>query len=270
MRLIWLASYPRSGNTWLRFLLSAYFFGSLDQWSDQRRVVRELHQLLRNADRDGHTREQVFETLKRETRDESDRHGFAESAMLKTHFLPGGEHPWFERTDRVVYLIRHPRDVLVSALNYRRWFGVFRRMSDAEYARRFIEGGGDPGWIRAGYGAWAEHAERWHDLDVPFHTLRYESLKGAPRESIASLLTFLGREPDPLRIDAAIRAASLERVQELERRERASGATPTKGDSRSFINRGAVGQSLDDIAPGLDEAFAERFGPSLERWGYEA
>lgn len=43
MKIIWLASYPRPGNTFLRFLLYHYFFGKLESSTELESKIPDLH-----------------------------------------------------------------------------------------------------------------------------------------------------------------------------------------------------------------------------------
>ena len=45
MSIIWLASYPKSGNTWLRFLLYNYLFGEVRRSGDIARRIPDIHTL---------------------------------------------------------------------------------------------------------------------------------------------------------------------------------------------------------------------------------
>jgi len=246
----WIASYPKSGNTWVRFLLH----NALHEPSDDLALVeRRIPYVLR-----------VREAYRPETgRDD----------LLKTHLTMRDEHPFRALTARAIYIIRNPRDVLLSNLNYRR----LRRgggesdarvaaMSDAAYARAFIEAGGDPVWAGNEVGAWAGNAASWtRGPGFPVLLVRYEDIGADPRGELARMLEFLGRGAEAGAIARAVEASSFARLREGETRRRAPGA----GDAPFFFNRGVSGDSLDErIGPGLDEAFDRAFCGAMAEFGY--
>ncbi len=108
MGITWLASYPKSGNTWVRFILSNAIFGPADKSIDVNRRIPDLHRRLPD------------DRLAR-AGDGSDD---GAPLLAKTHFELSDAHPELSRTDRALHIVRNPRDVLLSALNYRRLNGV--------------------------------------------------------------------------------------------------------------------------------------------------
>ncbi|MEZ6242662.1 MAG: sulfotransferase domain-containing protein [Phycisphaerales bacterium] len=244
----WIASYPKSGNTWVRFLLH----NALHEPTDELTLVEErIPYVLRVRDR---------------YRPESERED-----LLKTHLLRRDEHPFVAHTRRAIYVIRDPRDVLMSNLNYRRLrrseaeTGV-REMTDADYARAFIDAGGDPVWAGNQLGTWADNAESWaRGAGFPVLLVRYEDLGADAHAELARMLAFLERPTDEGVIARAVETSSFARLREGEARRR--GDTP--GEAPYFFNRGVSGASLDElIAPGLDAAFDQVFGEAMGAFGY--
>ena len=125
---VFLVSYPRSGNTWMRFLLYALLHG--DAPSSFANVDHAIPGIYRHADR----------TLRR----------LPKPRILKSH-------EYFDpRYNRVIYLVRDPRDVLLS---YYRYHLKLRRIDEGyppdEYASLFVAGDLD------GFGSWAQNAGSW-------------------------------------------------------------------------------------------------------------
>lgn len=252
MPITWLASYPKSGNTWLRFLLADILLGRAPGSSlETARRIPDIHRPDLPADP-------------------------GEREIIKTHFMRSPTHPRLHETARVVHIVRHPRDVLLSALNYRRLEGVINDLTDAQYARAFIAAAGDPLWARLGYGSWIRHSESWLEPGVPVLLVRYEQFKADPAAQLRRVLDFIGVEAGTGDIERAVKGSTFDNLRALEIRERTGRGKsifPGKpGDARSrrfFFNKGGTGQSLDPIEPGLDEAFDARFGETLRAIGYE-
>ncbi len=240
MSIVWLASYPKSGNTWVRFLLYSVLHGPPARSLDIARKIPDIHRPLPLDPPDG------------------------QRLIAKTHYACSPRHPKIDRTERAVLITRDPRDVLFSALNYRRLSGMTeQQMSDEQYARRFIESGGDPGFASMGFGTWRSHAQSWRDqTDFPVHAVRYEELKADPGARLRDILAFLSIDAGGDAIDAAVRASSFDSMRALEIREKNRGSkTLFVGTEQArhagtyFMNGGRTGQSLADIAPDLEAAF---------------
>jgi hypothetical protein len=238
--MIWLASYPRSGNTWLRFLLSSYLLGSEPDSEEMEGRIPSLH------------------------RDSVGQAWAHDPVLAKTH-LPWSEgHPHAAETRGVIYLIRHPKDVLLSNLNY---FKLYREaVEDREFALDFIQSGG--AWTLCG--RWEEHAVSWIETSsLPRLVLRYEAMKAKPHSALESALRFLGLQPDPDEVSRAVRDCELPRLRQLEAEERrAQRSALFTGIEQLdpdvfFFHQGGVGQSLAHLGDDLDELFDRRFSDSL-------
>lgn len=261
MQIVWLASYPRSGNTWLRFLLYAYLHGPIDNTAE---VNRRIPPILRPL---------PPEALR------------ATRLISKTHFERSPTHPMIERTLGVIHIRRHPKDVLLSGLNYHALNGS--TLDPARYAQAFIARHGDPEWHRMGFGTWESNTTSWLGPDAsapaggsppgapPRVWTTYERLRADTPGELKRVLVCLGEPIDPARVADAIERCSFDNLRSLEDRESSAGerglfpgsaAARTKG--HRFMNRGRSGQSLAEISPDIDARFDEAFAPILARCGY--
>jgi len=266
----WLASYPRSGNTWVRVLLHGYYFGPPADTADVALTVPDIH-------------------APQHTRGERAREGGPAVQMFKTHLVWSERHPGAARTNKVVYLVRHPADVLLSCLNFHRVMGTqagpqgggasSAKIDEAAYVRTFLRLGGDQAWLGNNYGTIEENVASWLDrCPAPTLVVRYEDLRGDTPAGLRRLLEFLEEPVDGARIERAVRGASFDNMRALEIREKrgrkdkhpffgGSDATLRKGVY--FMAKGRVGERLDRIEKGFDARLRERFAPVLERFGYE-
>lgn len=253
----WLSSYPKSGNTWVRFLLYQYFFGEARASIDIARYIPGIHNMpqVRAAS------------------------PFDGKLFVKNHFPLGPDVPAVPGSV-CIYVVRHPRDVIQSCLNYARMVAntpEARPGEDERYVRSFLAAGGAPEYIAKRFGTWDNHYRTWLDQQrVPTVLVRYEDMKAHPARELTRMVEFLGYSPEPAKIESAVALSSFERLQALEISEKAGGADKRlfpgtdeqmkKG--RLFMNKGQSGRSLDTIAPGLDRAVAERFAEGIARFGY--
>jgi sulfotransferase family protein len=257
---IWIASYPKSGNTWLRFMLYAAIYGPPKNSIDVPTKIPDIHRPLPTSpDPSGPT-------------------------YIKTHFQLTDQHPQLSDTLKAIHIIRNPRDVLLSALNYRKLTGKESwAVTKKHYAKAFLSIGGDPDWQSHGFGTWASHAQSWRNTDrFPVLPLRYEELKADPTTQLIKILEFLEISRSDDEIKQAINASSFDTMRAMEIREKKAdtsndltkrlfvGSTNATRKGVYFMNTGKTNQSLDIIAPGFDAQFNAAFKDGLNEFGYES
>lgn len=264
-QIVWIASYPKSGNTWVRFLVANLFYRPITESAALQALVPDIHVGV-NA---GHLRGD-------------------NTRFIKTHWKYHQKMPLREDTVGVVYIVRHPMQVIVSNLNYfllRKGEDYFnaseRRQADIKtsYVELFIEHGGSPEWIDHGMGSWLENVATWHNKDMPFpvYFARYEDMKRDPAEFVAGLCRFFHQEKTENEIATAIAASSFESLRAMEDREVAEekpgfftseGFKASKGQGRRFMNEGKVDSYRRYLTPEQIEAADARFKPLMEQLDY--
>ncbi|MFN0131143.1 MAG: sulfotransferase domain-containing protein [Phycisphaerales bacterium] len=255
--IIWLASYPRSGNTWMRTLLFSYFHGRPESSKDIAKHFPDLHV------------EGQYDPAA------------AGRQIVKTHLPFGPNHAHIERTAGAIVMLRHPKDVLLSSLDFHHVLGTKTNMGGLEpdrFADVFIEQGGDPIWIQNGFGSWAQFYDSWsEETGTPRLVLKYEEMRADAVPGLRRAVQFLGEAADESRLAQAAKMASFDNMRAMEIREKAKAPAKNvffggnQGNLRKgelFMRKGRVGASLDDIRPGLDAAFERAFGAALGRHGY--
>jgi hypothetical protein len=185
-----LVSFPRSGNTWTRFLVSN----------------------LVNPD-DPVT----FATLESripEIYDVPDRilRGMPRPRIIKSHecFDP--------RYRKIIYIVRDPRDVAVSYYEFqlkRRVVSEDCRLE--EFVPRFMESEFEPKT-----GCWGDHVLSWlatRQGQNNFLLLRYEDMQEKTQREATKIASFLGLDPSPERIARAVELSSADRMRKLEKEQ---------------------------------------------------
>jgi hypothetical protein len=259
MSLAWIASYPKSGNTWVRIMLLSYLEDKPMDMGRSRPVpanskVVDLAEILRqNVSWSPHR---------------------ADMVTVKTHFLPGVDvhRPYREATSKVLYIVRDPRDVIHSA---ERFLDISPTHRTA-FARHFIAHHGFEGWRRQGYGTWAENVSEWasperYFPDADVCVIRYEDMKSDAAGSLSRIVGFLalGDQSDDGRIERAVRNSKLDKMREQEGRIKTS-----EQDKNPFFGRGLSGQSLVDYGEDVEEIYLRlldedsAFADLAKRWGY--
>lgn len=196
-KIIWIASYPKSGNTWIRFLACNLAFGPVDSAAALARLAPDLHELGAS-----------IEPPSRPT-------------LMKTHFPYSQSMPLAAHTAGAIYVVRDPADVMLSNFHYGRRSGAASDDGPAaleRYLDAFIAHRGDPRWIDLGMGSWEENVRSWLGAPrtFPVVRIRYEDMKAEGLRVAGQLCRALGLARSPEEIHRAVEGASFERMREIE------------------------------------------------------
>jgi len=273
MTITWLASYPKSGNTWMRAFLTAWQAGAVD--------INGLH-----AGSVMNSRHLFDEEMGLASSDLSLaelfrlRGGFhirmaasmRAPCFVKTHDafrLPGGEACLFPAgaSAGCVYIVRNPLDVAVSFAHHeaRSIDWTIERMADPDARLNWWSSGISPSLPEA-LSTWSGHVTSWLDQTlVPVHPVSYEAMSRNPRAAFAGVLRFAGLEVDEGVLDAAIAAS---RFEVLRDQEAAAGFGEKTQTSESFFRQGRAGGWRDALTRDQIARIVEDHGPVMARLGY--
>lgn len=229
-------SYPRSGNTWFRFLVANALGPEREvSFSNIESLVPDIYA---NRER----------TLRR----------LPSPRVLKSH-------EYFDpRYGRVVYLVRDPRKVAPSYYRFLRMMNRLPEESVDRFVERFIAGRLDR------YGSWDAHVGSWLGArrDDRFALVRYEDLQRDTVPELMRALAGLGLEAGEATASRAVERASRDRMQALEHRD----AHRWKAIRGADPNVAFVGSGGDDLEPAWERAsaaIAEAWGERMRELGYE-
>ena len=263
--ILWLVSYPKSGNTWLRFLIAHLVQGRLPPSAELQSMIPDAHRTRECAIADGSRR------------------------LVKTHWLPT-RLPQAGRTAGFVYVARNPWDVIASNARFamlcadpatlRKPAQARARLKDA-YVERFIRHRGDPRWIEHGIGSWDEHLSAWREAasKVPSLFLRYEDLLERPQGEVGRLARFLGLAAGKEAIARAVDETSfgaLRALEESEIRARRPGLfwgdlrDPARAAGHRFMAKAGARFGRDEFPAEQWARIAETFAAEIETLGYGA
>ncbi|WP_420429682.1 sulfotransferase domain-containing protein [Algiphilus sp.] len=236
-----LVSYPKSGNTWVRALVSHLV--------NPQSSLSEMEQLVPD----------VYKSRGRE--------------LKKAYRFPCGgrlikSHQSF-RPDykRVIYITRDPRDVCVSYYHYLRGVrsdSMVSEMSLDGFVSLFLSGGLD------GYGTWAEHVGSWECAEsADMLRLTYEELKSEPMNGLMRICEFLGICCGDEAVYSAVRACSMEKLREREDREGSQwSARRTSAPGARFFRSG-TSRNFSELSPLMQEKICRRWHEQMLRFGYD-
>jgi hypothetical protein len=277
--IIWLASYPKSGNTWLRVLLTNYV-RSTDEPADINRLIggpgasaRERFDHWVGVEASAldpnvveRLRPEVYRCLARDA---------DETLFVKVHDawvrLDTGE-PMFpvDVTLGVVYIIRNPLDLAASCAHH--WgtsiAAAVERLCDGSAAASAGRvSPGMPDQLRQRLGSWDEHVRSWvDDSGGPLHVVRYEDLSVDPCGFFGGVVKFCGLDYDE---DLVKKAVAFSSFGELKRQEASAGfAERSWAAPGGFFRRGEVGSWRDELPGHLAERLTTAHHQTMQRFGY--
>jgi hypothetical protein len=201
-----LVSYPRSGNTWTRFLLANFVH------PDANVTLVTSDRLIPNVD--GQSK-RYFKQMPC-------------PRIIKSHY------PFHPSYKRVIYVVRDPRDVVLSQYHYQIKRGVLAEGFPIEqFTSSFVAGD------VCIYGSWGENVGTWlaaRRFNPDFCLIRYEDLLKQTPGELARMAKLLKIQPDSDRLAKAVERSTADRMRQLEKVEGEQWAS-TKGTRQdiSFI-----------------------------------
>jgi hypothetical protein len=237
---VFLVSYPKSGNTWVRFLIANLVH--LDEPVTLLNIEHILPSIYILPDRD-------LQTIPR-------------PRVIKSHecFMP--------RYPKVIYLVRDPRDVAVSYYYY----NLKKRLLPQDcaldqYIPTFIADELD---MRCG--PWGDHVMSWVQMrgqDENFLLVRYEDIIENPEAEVARISAFLHLEAPAQLIQRAIELSSANSMRRLEQKQ-ADQWIFTKGMRKDtpFIRTATSGGWRSKLSFRAVEQVENAWGDAMRQLGY--
>ncbi len=277
-RTIWLASYPRSGNTWVRALLRAATEptpGSKIDLDDLGAdpIASSRDHLERWTGLISSELEPAEIDRIRPGADAALDEGLDDILFRKIHdalFSAPGGLPIVPpaATLRAVYIVRDPRDVAVSFAHFfhRTQAGAVATMADP-CAALSRSGKRLRSQVRQLLDTWSNHVSGWLDHELfPMLLVRYEDLAADAAGELTRIAEFAGLELSPGWVEAAAEVAGFE---QLRARESIHGfKVRPRSDAPFFFRRGQAGAWEDELAPELALRVEADHGPVMARLGY--
>lgn len=239
---IYLVSYPKSGNTWMRYLMAYAIWPEL--------VDLDLVEMAAYIPSYGikHDSEMM---LNPDSPCNQLKH-----RLIKEHAKFDGEAR--KNVKRAIYIVRDGRDAMVSY-----WHFCNQRDKTSVPFSQFIELSAQP---RHSYGPWGEHVKGW--LDAPLDAklvIRYEDLLDDTASWLKTALEFAEIEVADALIEQAVNRASFNSMKSLEKRK---GFNLDQLKSVEFVRKGKAGSWQEAFGPGDIERFNKFHGGPIPELGY--
>lgn len=230
---VFVASYPKSGITWTRFVLFEILSGLPAGFKATNQLMTPIGK---------HTK--------------------------GLRLLPGGgrligTHEQYRKDyGRAIYVVRDARDVLLSEFAFLTALDYFHGSLD-EYISTFLLTCGSA----YGYGPWQQHVASWLDSPIAgtenLLLVRYEDLRQDPVSWFARMAEFLRLDVDRGKIEQAVANNSIQKMREKERKE------PVRASIRGrFVRNGTVRGWVSQLTPAQVRLVEQHTSSALLRLGY--
>lgn len=239
---IYLVSYPKSGNTWMRYLLAYSIWPELADM-DLVEMAAYLPSFRLEKDRDAML-------------DPNSPCNHLTHRIIKEHtrYDAKAQH----NIKRAIYIARDGRDAIVSY-----WHFCNQRDNTSIPFSEFIEISAKP---EHSYGPWKNHVIGW--LNAPLEAkliLRYEDMLTDTASCLSRALEFAEIDVPDSVIERAVNRASFNSMKKL---EKTKGFNLDQLKNVEFIRQGKSGTWCDTFGPGDMERFNKFHGGSLNELGY--
>ena len=270
--IVWLASYPKSGNTWLRVFLANYLMHTT-----QPMPLAKVYQFSL-----GDAMPDTYSIVAKRPVDPKDQAAIlalrpavlraivankADINLVKTH----NQNIVLKRIDLIparytrlaLYIVRNPLDLVISYANH---YGV--AIGAAAQAIGSPSNRVKPGPLNVAQylGSWSDHVTGWtRTRKFPVCTLRYEDMISDPGKTFATVLKRMGVPVDDDRLDRAVEFSSFD---QLRSQEDDHGFVEKSHHADRFFRSGQAGQWREQLAPDIVKLICERHGKVMRRFGY--
>jgi len=269
----WLASYPKSGNTWFRIFLANVLsqdnmpvdinninIGVNATSRDLINTAIGFDSTLLSHDEMAVLRPSIYTWYAKEAKKIS--YVKIHDAYNYTPIIPR------EGSLGAVYFIRNPLDVSISYAHHCNCSidNAIEHMSHKKGAVCYVQNGPTP-QVRQFYLSWSHHVQSWMSCsDIDILPLRYEDMSSTPFETFKKAINFLKIDVSDDRIRQALDHTQLKNLQQQEKKSgfRESSFVQT----RQFFRKGIVGDWKNTLSKLQIKRIIKDHGELMEVYGY--
>ena len=270
--ILWLASYPKSGNTWLRAFLHNLFRNPKTPFD-----INRMSELT-----PGDSQAHWFNRLDPRPPEELGQEDLAglrprvhalisesstDTVMVKTHnaLVEVNGAPMITQalTAAAIYVVRNPLDVVVSYADHlgQPVDSIIELMETTGFETPASET-----LVPEHHSDWSTHVESWTGRPHPMlHVVRYEDMSSRPGPTFRGIAAFLGLKPPRERLERAMRHSSFRVLRTQEDRVGFIERTPVQN---RFFRAGKAGRWRRVLDDAQVRRVVERHGKQMARFGY--
>ena len=285
--IIWLSSYPKSGNTWIRFYIISLLMGKktklnlnhlkaikayphVEQFKDLVSNYLDLNEVAKNW-------------ISSQEKLNSDK----SLKFFKTHNMLGrlNGYPFTNNNNTLgtIHIVRDPRNVITSIKNHYNFISLDESMKFIFNERQIVTLSEEekkkyqkkdtkyplPQII----GSWGTHFKSWKKMNKNYLLVRYEDLVEKPNTEFNKIAYFIGNliklNLNDEQVNTAIKLSSFENLEKMEREYGFIESTMNrKGNKNKFFYLGPKNDWKKILDKGISDKISEKFSSEMKELGY--
>ncbi|WP_157724779.1 sulfotransferase domain-containing protein [Virgibacillus phasianinus] len=232
---ICLVAYPKSGNNFLLFLVAMLLYRKKMDWATKGEMIQNVSS----------------EPIKN----------------LPTPHLVWSHKRYDPSYPKVIYLVRDPRDVVVSYYHhFQKYYGESRDFD--KFFEAFMDG-------KIGPGLWDTNIESWLDnqkkVKNGFLLVKYENLLQDTAKEAHRIINFLNLDRTEKEINEAVNWASFDNMKALEKKQQShiNGSSSFVNKTMPFVREGKANKWKSVLSNAQQQQIIQTFNKTLTRLGYK-
>tara|TARA_B110000263_G_C15200946_1_gene460607 strand:+ start:86 stop:931 length:846 start_codon:yes stop_codon:yes gene_type:complete len=279
--IIWLASFPKSGNTWMRAFLSSYLYLDLDKENFTFNLLKKIERFpnLNQLNNIGIKPKSFLDVAKSWIPTQNHINLNNKINLLKTHQAFGNfeNFPFTDSNNTLgaIYLVRDPRDVLISYSKHMKQSidKTLDLVLEDDSKGNLFEGKNSViGEMR---GSWSQHYNSWKYSNLKEKIIiKYEDLINNPFDTFSKVISHLNYlfrklsfplETNAERIRKCIEISNFNNLQNLEKK---SGFSDNINSGATFFNKGTTNQWQDELNDKIIYKIEKKFKKEMKELNY--
>tara|TARA_B100001057_G_scaffold427010_1_gene451509 strand:+ start:1802 stop:2653 length:852 start_codon:yes stop_codon:yes gene_type:complete len=281
--IFWVASYPKSGNTWLRALLSSYFYSLDGNYNEN--LLKEIDQfpVRKYFEKFDYDKNVVADTTKFWIKAQEIINSDNKLKFFKTHNVFGKVNNFdFTNTKNsigAVYIVRDPRNVITSIKNHYELDEEtsFKWMIDKNNYIYDIENVKLVGYSDFQFiSSWDLNYKSWKvQKKIPIKFIRYEDLTNQTYSVFLELIEFIykvtknSKSIDKTKLKNALNSTTFEKLKQREKKYGFSEAVSfTSNKKTQFFNLGPQNNWKKILNKNIEKKMTDLFKQNLKELSY--
>ncbi|WP_176555741.1 sulfotransferase domain-containing protein [Virgibacillus ndiopensis] len=232
---ICIVAYPKSGNNFLLFLVAMLLYRKKMDWATKGEMIQNVSS-------------KPIENL-------------PSPHLVWSHDSYDPSYP------KVIYLVRDPRDVVISYYHhFKKYYGESRDFD--KFFEAFMDG-------KIGHGKWDTNIESWIDnqkkVKNGFLLVKYENLLQDTTKEAHRIISFLNLDRTEQEINEAVNWASFDNMKTLEQKQQShlNGDSPIVNRTMPFVREGKANKWKSVLSKEQQQQINQTFNKTLTRLGYK-